>query len=37
MTGDADGHLYQKTWTPGPGWSGWVDLGGFLTSAPSAS
>lgn len=37
VTGSSDGHLYQKYWTSGSGWSGWVDLGGVLISAPSAS
>jgi len=28
--------LYQKTWTQASGWSGWVNLGGTLTSSPAA-
>jgi hypothetical protein len=36
VTGAADGHLRQKTWSGGQE-TGWVDLGGVLTAAPAAS
>jgi hypothetical protein len=26
VTGNSDGHLYQKFWTSSAGWSNWVDL-----------
>jgi hypothetical protein len=32
-----DRNLYQKFWTGAGGWSGWVNLGGPVAQAPSAS
>jgi hypothetical protein len=35
LVNGTNGAMFQKTWTQASGWSGWVNLGGSLTSSPT--